>query len=92
MTKAVEVITSVQRRRRWSRVEKERIVVAIAVPYVVLVVFVVSPRSDLIAKVSDPQFVIEQIAALATGIASPRRAARRRSSSSDEPQTRRLFG
>src|SRR5213592_4091890 len=26
MTKAVEVITSVQRRRRWSRAEKERIV------------------------------------------------------------------
>jgi len=26
MTKAVEVITSVQRRRRWSRSEKERIV------------------------------------------------------------------
>ena len=26
MTKAVEVITSVQRRRRWSRCEKERIV------------------------------------------------------------------
>src|SRR5262245_45180202 len=28
MTKAVEVITSVQRRRRWSRAEKERIVAA----------------------------------------------------------------
>ena len=43
---------------------------AIAVPYLALVVFVVSPRGDLIAKMSDPQFVIEQIAALATGIAA----------------------
>lgn len=32
MTKAVEVITSVQRRRRWSRVEKERIVSAALEP------------------------------------------------------------
>jgi len=42
----------------------------IAVPYVALVVYVVSPRSDLIAKMSNSQFVIEQIAALATGIAA----------------------
>jgi len=32
MTKAVEVITSVQRRRRWSRTEKERIVAAALEP------------------------------------------------------------
>ena len=32
MTKAIEVITSVQRRRRWSRVEKERIVAATLEP------------------------------------------------------------
>jgi transposase len=32
MTKAVEVITSVQRRRRWSRAEKERIVAAALAP------------------------------------------------------------
>jgi transposase len=32
MTKAVEVITSVQRRRRWSRSEKERIVAAAMEP------------------------------------------------------------
>ena len=32
MTKAVEVITSVQRRRRWSRVEKERIIAAALAP------------------------------------------------------------
>jgi len=43
---------------------------AFAVPYVALVVFVVSPRSDLMAKASDPRFVIEQMAALTTGIAA----------------------
>src|SRR5262245_53172570 len=32
MTKAVEVITSVQRRRRWTRAEKERIVAAALAP------------------------------------------------------------
>ena len=32
MTKQVEVITSVQRRRRWPRAEKERIVAAAMVP------------------------------------------------------------
>jgi transposase len=32
MTKAIEVITSVQRRRRWSRAEKERIVAAVLEP------------------------------------------------------------
>jgi transposase len=32
MTKAVEVITSVQRRRRWSRAERERIVAAALEP------------------------------------------------------------
>src|SRR3954469_8935668 len=32
MSKAVEVITSVQRRRRWSRAEKERIVAAALEP------------------------------------------------------------
>ena len=32
MTKAVEVITSVQRRRSWSRAEKERIVAAALEP------------------------------------------------------------
>jgi transposase len=32
MTKAIEVITSVQRRRQWSRAEKERIVAAALAP------------------------------------------------------------
>src|SRR5438128_12656008 len=43
---------------------------AIGVPYVALVVIVVSPRGDLIHKMSDLQFVVEQMAALATGIAA----------------------
>jgi hypothetical protein len=41
---------------------------ALAVPYVALVVLVMSPRSDLAAKVSDPAYLIEELAALATGI------------------------
>ena len=32
MTKQIEIITSVQRRRRWSRAEKERIVAAAIEP------------------------------------------------------------
>jgi hypothetical protein len=40
----------------------------IAVPYVALVVFVVSPRPDLISKSLESRYVIEQLAALATGI------------------------
>ena len=40
----------------------------VAIPYVVLVVFVVSPRTDLISMMSTWRFVVEQVAALATGI------------------------
>jgi hypothetical protein len=40
----------------------------VAILYVVLVVFVVSPRADLAAKASDWHFVVEQLLALATGI------------------------
>lgn len=40
----------------------------VAVPYVVLVVFVVAPRGDLISKLSEWRYVVEQVAALATGI------------------------
>lgn len=43
---------------------------AIAVPYVAGVVYLMSPRSDLASKFLDPQFVVEQMAALATGIAA----------------------
>jgi hypothetical protein len=40
----------------------------VAIPYVALVVFVVSPRADLISKASEWRYEIEQLAALATGI------------------------
>jgi hypothetical protein len=43
---------------------------ALAIPYVALVVYVVSPRDDLIAKLWDLRYFIEQAAALATGIAA----------------------
>ena len=41
---------------------------ALAIPYVALVVYVMSPRGDLVAKMSDLHYVVEQLAALATGI------------------------
>jgi hypothetical protein len=41
---------------------------AIAAPYVALVVLLMSPRADLAAKLGDVRFVIEQVAALFTGI------------------------
>jgi hypothetical protein len=41
---------------------------ALAIPYVGLVVLVMLPRSDLATKVSEPAYLIEQLAALATGI------------------------
>src|SRR5438874_1842734 len=40
----------------------------IVLPYIALVVIVVSPRSDLVTKVSELRFVIEQTAALVVGI------------------------
>ena len=41
---------------------------ALGIPYVALVVLVMSPRSNLVAKFSDAHFMIEQIAALITGL------------------------
>jgi hypothetical protein len=43
---------------------------AVALLYVALVAFVVSPRADLAAKISDWRFVVEQALALATVIAA----------------------
>jgi len=43
---------------------------ALAVPYVAVVVLVMSPRDDLPSKMLDVRFAIEQAAALATGIAA----------------------
>src|SRR5260221_6682906 len=52
--------------RPWTRTAEW---LAVALLYVLLVVFVVSPRPDLAAKIFDWRFVVEQIPALATGIA-----------------------
>lgn len=43
---------------------------AIAIPYVALVVYAMSPRDDLAAKLSEWRYMVEQSAALATGIAA----------------------
>jgi hypothetical protein len=43
---------------------------SVSVPYIVLVVYVMSPRADLMAKAVEARFLIEQGAALATGIAA----------------------
>jgi len=41
---------------------------ALAIPYVTLVVFANSPRADLVSKVTELRFMIEEMAALATGL------------------------
>lgn len=43
---------------------------AMAIPYVSVIVLMMTPRDDLIAKVSDFRFVLEQAAALSTAIAA----------------------
>lgn len=43
---------------------------AISVPYILLVVLVMSPRGDILEKLGDSRFLIEQVAALATGISA----------------------
>jgi hypothetical protein len=40
----------------------------LSAPYIALVVLVVSPRTDLIAKLADWRFLLEQMAALATAV------------------------
>ena len=40
----------------------------LAIPYVALVVLVATPRDDLFSKISEPRFLLEQFAALATAI------------------------
>ncbi len=44
--------------------------IAISAPYVALVVAMMAPRSDLQEKLSDFRFLLEQVAALSTGIAA----------------------
>ena len=41
---------------------------AIAFPYVALVIILMSPRPDLATQLADPRFQVEQVAALATAI------------------------
>jgi hypothetical protein len=43
---------------------------ALGLPYAALVIGVMSPRADLAAKLADPNYLIEQSAALTTGIAA----------------------
>lgn len=54
-------------RQPWTRA---LVWLALAIPYVALVVIVVSPRGDLMEKVFEWRFAIEQGAALATGVAA----------------------
>lgn len=51
----------------WTRVA---LWLAIALPSMAVIVFAMSPRSDLAAKAMDLRFVIEQFGALATGVAA----------------------
>jgi hypothetical protein len=51
--------------RPWIRIA---IWLALAMPYVAVVVLVMSPRADLADKLADPRFLVEQIAALLTAI------------------------
>lgn len=44
--------------------------VALAVPYMVLVIVAMSPRADLAAKALDARFIVEMLAALATGVSA----------------------
>jgi hypothetical protein len=53
--------------RPWIR---SAIWLAIAIPYIALVVYVMSPRADLAEKITDARYLIEQFAALATGTAA----------------------
>src|SRR5437016_13181380 len=44
--------------------------IAISAPYVALVVAMMAPRSDLQGKLTDFRFLLEQVAALSTGISA----------------------
>jgi hypothetical protein len=43
---------------------------AIVIPYIAIVVYVMSPRADLASKLAELRFLLEEIAALATGAAA----------------------
>jgi len=42
----------------------------VAFPYIALVVYVMSPRADLMVKLTEARYLLEQAAALATGVAA----------------------
>lgn len=44
--------------------------VAFSIPYIAIVVLVMTPRQDLPLKIADPRFIIEQVSAVAAGIAA----------------------
>jgi hypothetical protein len=54
-------------RRPWARTAMW---LAIAISYIALVIYAMSPRTDLAVKLTEARFVIEQFGALATGIAA----------------------
>jgi hypothetical protein len=54
-------------RRPWVR---SALWLAIAVPYMALVVYVMSPRADLMVKITEARYLFEQFAAFATGVAA----------------------
>jgi hypothetical protein len=62
--------TAVPVRRLPAPLTRTMLWLAISIPYVALVVYVVGPRADLLGKFLEFPYLIEQMAALATGIAA----------------------
>src|SRR3989442_1994573 len=52
-------------RRPWMRTVAW---LAVSIPYVAIIVLVLTPRHDLILKLSETRYIVEQIAALAAGM------------------------
>src|SRR2546425_9071163 len=52
-------------RRPWMRTVAW---LAVSIPYVAIIVLVLTPRRDLILKLSETRYIVEQIAALAAGM------------------------
>src|SRR5207247_10942679 len=61
-------------RRPWMRTVAW---LAVSIPYVAIIVLVLTPRHDLILKLSETRYIGEQIAALAAGIGAARAAVAR---------------
>src|SRR5437867_12770368 len=52
-------------RRPWMRTVAW---LAVSIPYVAIIVLVLTPRRDLILKLSETRYIVEQIASLAAGM------------------------